>query len=357
MRVLFLSDTHLGFDEPSRPRVVRRRRGEDFFAGYLRALAPALAGEVDVVLAGGDLLYRSRVPVGLVERALEPLRRAADRGVSVLIVPGNHERSRIPYPLLTRHPRLHVFDRPRTFTIERRGLTVAFSGFPYARQVRARFVELLAAAEADGAPSRADHAVLCLHHAVEGSTCGPGDFTFTTGDDVIRRDELPPRFAAVLSGHIHRHQILRRPEGPPVVYAGSTERTSFAEAPETKGAVHLELDARGVARLDFVPLPTRPMITCALALAGLSADDARRRVTSALHATPSDAIVQLRVTGGPGPATDWLTADRLRDLAGDRNVELVASWQPRGAPRPQRPPAPRAPDPTEPEAQLPLFAD
>ena len=46
-RVLFLTDTHLGFDYPFRPRIQRRRRGLDFFANYEKALAPALDGKVD----------------------------------------------------------------------------------------------------------------------------------------------------------------------------------------------------------------------------------------------------------------------------------------------------------------------
>ena len=38
---LFVSDTHLGFDLPRRPRVERRRRGPDFFENFERALEPA----------------------------------------------------------------------------------------------------------------------------------------------------------------------------------------------------------------------------------------------------------------------------------------------------------------------------
>ena len=73
LRVLLLADTHLGFDEPRRPRVEKRRRGPDFWANYHRALAPAREGRVDLVVHGGDLLYRSKVPPGLVAAALEPL--------------------------------------------------------------------------------------------------------------------------------------------------------------------------------------------------------------------------------------------------------------------------------------------
>ena len=84
--------------------------------------------------------------------------------------------------------------------------------------------------------------VLCVHQCIEGAVCGPPPgFTFCEGEDVVRTDELPDDVALVLSGHIHRHQVLRsdlrgRPLAAPVVYAGSVERTftvraAMAEAP------------------------------------------------------------------------------------------------------------------------------
>ncbi|MFO0583717.1 MAG: metallophosphoesterase [Anaeromyxobacter sp.] len=253
MRLLFLSDTHAGLDLSPRPRG-RRPAGVDGHLERLRAgLAPARAGAVDAVLHGGDLLYRSKVPAWLAEAALAPLREVADLGVPVLLVPGNHERGRVPYPLLARHERLLVFDRPRSFTIEAGGLRVAFGGFPYAAAVRARFPALVE--ETGLARAEADVRLVCLHHCVEGATCGPGDFTFTTGDDVVRRRDLPAWAAAVLSGHIHRCQVL--PGEPPVVYAGSTERTSRAEADEPKGVLTLEVGRRGVDAIAFSPLGER----------------------------------------------------------------------------------------------------
>ena len=41
IRILFLADTHLGFDLAFRPRIERRRRGPEFFANFERALQPA----------------------------------------------------------------------------------------------------------------------------------------------------------------------------------------------------------------------------------------------------------------------------------------------------------------------------
>lgn len=323
MRILFVSDTHLGLDLPSRPRVHRRRRGDDFFRNFELALAPALAGEVDAVLHGGDLHYRSRVPAWLAEAAIAPLRAVAARGIPVLLVPGNHERSRLPFPLLAAHENIHVFHEPRTVHLEARGLQVAFAGFPYAHDVRARFPSLLAAARRG--ERGADATVLCLHQCVEGTTCGPGDFTFRGGDDVIRRADLPSDVAVVLCGHIHRHQVLRTPGRPNVVYAGSVERTSFAEIGEPKGAVLLELRAGGVAALEFRPLPARPMLIRRLSLEGLGMAAARAEIESAVRGTPWDAVVQLRVDGAvPAELGPLLSAAWLRSLGGERNVSVRA---------------------------------
>jgi exonuclease SbcD len=318
VRVLFVSDTHLGIDMPSRPRVTRPRRGEDFFRNFERALAVARSENVDVVLHGGDLLFRSRVPAWLAEAALSPLRRLAQSGVPVLLVPGNHERGRMPYPLLALDDGLHLFDRPRTIVLEARGVRVAFVGFPFAWDVRRRFRDLLAAAARDRAP--ADVRVLCVHQCIEGATCGPGHFTFRTGADVIRAVDLPRDVAVTLSGHIHRHQVLRPPERPAVIYAGSVERTSFAEAGEPKGFVVLELTRTGLGAFEFRPLPARPMVTRNVACGPSSATEAHARVAAAVASTPADAVVRVRITGAIPPT---LTAAALRSLGGSRHVTLA----------------------------------
>lgn len=315
MRVLFLSDTHLGIDMPARPRVVRPRRGDDFFRNFERALQPARTGAVDVVVHGGDLLYRSRVPGWLTEAALAPLRAVAASGVPVLLVPGNHERARIPHPLLAIHDGLHVFDRPRSVVVEAQGVRVAFAGFPYTWDVRRRFREVLAAATRD--VPRADIRVLCLHQCIECATCGPGNFTFRHGPDVIPAADLPRDVAAILSGHIHRHQVLRLPGCAPVIYSGSIERTSFAEASESKGFVLLTLTPSGLGGFEFQPLPARPMVTRSLTFDGPGPAEAHTRLAEAIRSTPETAIVRLRISG---PIPSLLTAATIRSLAGSRHV-------------------------------------
>ena len=96
IQILFLSDTHLGFDLPFKPRVKRIRRGPDFFNNMEIALNFAVEHKVDCIVHGGDLFYRSKVPQQLVDMAFEPLIRTAESGIPIYLVPGNHERSNIP---------------------------------------------------------------------------------------------------------------------------------------------------------------------------------------------------------------------------------------------------------------------
>ena len=331
IRILFLADTHLGFDLPVRPRIKRRRRGDDFLANYATALRPALAGEVDLVVHGGDVFNRSRPVPSLAYQAFEPLSRVADRGVPVFIVPGNHERGRLPHIRFAKHPGIHVFDEPRTFVAEVRGAKVALAGFPSERDaVRARFNQLLDATR--WRDTAADVRLLCLHQCIEGSTVGPGNYTFTTAADVIRCADIPSDFEAVLSGHIHRHQVLTRDLrgralGAPVLYPGSIERTSIAEADEDKGFLLVEIalgnDEPRVS-WQFHSLPARPLVRCALDLDACDDAELEARLRALLTDAPSDAVVTIRVDGTMTPhAGRLLSAENLRSLAPPTmNVEL-----------------------------------
>jgi exonuclease SbcD len=268
LRLLFFADTHLGFDYPLRPRLEQRRRGPDFFANFTRVLDHARRTRPDLLIHGGDLFFRARIPQPIVDRVYTELLDFASTGIPLYIVPGNHERSLLPVSLFLNHPAIHIFDRPRTFQLSTNGTTLALAGFPCQRKdVRTEFSSLLSAAGWHS--TSAGLKLLCLHQAIEGAQVGPADFTFRNGHDVIRRSDLPTDALAVLSGHIHRRQILgdlNSPAGttPPVIYPGSIERTSFAEKDEPKGFYELQLAPNPggkwrIASLEFIALPARPM--------------------------------------------------------------------------------------------------
>lgn len=339
IRLLLLADTHLGFDLPFKPRIERRRRGHDFFANFERALEPAMQGDVDLVVHGGDLLFRSRVPAALVDQAITPLVRVADLGVPVFLVPGNHERSRIPIGLWGYHPNLHIFNIPRTFSMEIGGARLSLGGFPFARRIRDEFRDLVSATGLDQVEG--DLKLLCIHQAVEGAQVGPSNYTFRSGPDVIRGGDIPGYLAAVLSGHIHRAQVLTQDlRGwklpAPVYYPGSIERTSSAERGESKGYLLMEFQPPGPGKPPpphhrFIPLPARPMIDLHLNPERIDRVYILNLVQAELRKVPPDSIVRIFFDNLPDPwiATGITSAD-LRNIAPElMNISLAASFRSR----------------------------
>jgi len=335
LRVLLVADTHLGFDLPFHPRLEKRRRGPDFFANFERALQPALDGKVHMVIHGGDLFFRSKVPEALIPMALEPLLRVAQTGVPVLVVPGNHERGYIPLHLWTAHPNLYIFDRPKTLHFDIAGARVSAASFPYTRQIGTNFSTTLA--QTAYQQVRSDIRLLCMHQIVEGARVGPSDYTFRSNPDVLRAADIPPDFCALLSGHIHRSQMLTHaldghPLAAPVIYPGSVERTSFAERDEKKHYVILEAapgatPAGRLVNVKFVPLPTRPMLQIDLPVNGLDAAQLEQAIRKRLASLDPDAIVRIRPQGSLNPAAQKvLQAASLRKLA-PAGMDVSIPWK------------------------------
>ena len=333
--VLFLADTHLGFDCPARPRVDRRRRCEEFFGNFDRALDYAISSSVDLVVHGGDLFFRSKVRSEIVERVINSLRRLNEANIPVYIVPGNHERSALPCPVLWNSEHFNVFAEARSFTLTKEGQTLLLAGFPYSRKnMSENFTKLL---QQSGYQSKAAHArLLCLHHIVESSIVGPHNYCFKKGEDVIPLQLLPQDFAAILSGHIHTFQVLRKERNGqklpcPVFYPGSTCRTSFAERIETKGFLTLEIEgthcSRGkVISWKFHSLPSRSMEELVLHVADKGKEELEQELLLLLANIEDDAILRLKILGEPQiEAKEWFTNSTLRDLA-PKTMNIELNW-------------------------------
>jgi len=193
-----------------------------------------------------------------------------------------------------------------------------------------RFRELLSSTGWDEGRERLR--LLCMHQTVEGARVGPVGYTFRPGADVVAGREIPEGLTAVLTGHIHRQQVLTRdlagkPLQAPVLYPGSVERTSRAERDERKGYLILEVEGGVSCGWRFVELPARPMID--LELASLGGARLRERIAAALSRVAPDAVVRLKIEGlsrlGISEAT-------VRSRApSTMNVELVG-WDERQRP-------------------------
>ena len=406
-RVVFASDLHLG-SNPTLDDFTRDVEFESFLD--LPEFKPSADDRVELVLLGDsfdlwqavseeechqekskriDLAYVAASEAVRLDgvrgkhlRWFEALGRFAERpGCRLVVVPGNHERSLLPHTRFAAHPRVHVFDRPRTFRIDVRGTPLALAGFPYERAgVRQLFPSLLE--QTGWRPEPGVAALLCMHQCVEGATVGPADFMFRYAADVVRGRDIPAGFAAVLSGHIHRHQVLKsdlshRPLAAPVLYPGSIERTALAEKGETKGYMILRLAAArsggtgamtmlhpdsepgqpptpGDLTWEFRPLPARPMIVRQVQADGRDPLALEAVVREIVAAVPEDAVLTIRVDG-------VLTAGHLRVLSAahlrtfvpaSMNVDIRSEWSARAFSGPR--PAPKR-DPRSAPSNGPLF--
>lgn len=326
LKIVFFADTHLGVDYPINPKIERRRRGEDFFVNYQKVLEFAIEQKADLVLHGGDLFFRSKVPAPIVDRAYDILYDFAENEIPFIIVPGNHERSELPTSILMNHRNIHIFGEPKTMFFEKQNAVIGITGFPNIRNgIKLQYPHIFTKAT-EGNPE-ADIKLMLMHQAIQESQIE--GYTFRYGIDVLPLEFLPNDYQAILSGHIHRAQIFHYYQNGkhiPVIYPGSTERTSIVEMAEEKGFYELifeEIDDKWkLTETNFHILPTRPMVR--IDITKLTEDESvlRNLLEAELGKIDQNSVVRLRCEI---PQTrKLLTAKLLRELTPDTMTLTLA---------------------------------
>lgn len=245
MRVLYLTDTHLGIAATYRGAPEGWSRAQDHQRAFDTALDAVWQGPpVAAVVHSGDLFDRSHPPADAVEHAVEAFRRVA-RAVPVYIIPGNHDRHG-----LARHfaSVTGVTVGDAAFTARVGDARIGFVPWHRDPDAWAGSARRLAATEG--------YDVLVAHQAFDGAQVPGYRFTARPGDETVGPRHIPSGVHTILCGHIHPRQS--HAVGPATVhYPGSTERTAFSEREETKGYAELTFGRRIDVR--FVDLPTRAM--------------------------------------------------------------------------------------------------
>jgi len=284
-----------------RPKINRRRRGFDFFYNFAKILKYATQSKPDLIIHGGDYFFRSKVPTKIIDLAYEPLFNFVESTqIPIYIVPGNHERSVLPSSIYLQHPQINIFDKPRTFYATLNTIKIQLSGFPFIRKVGESFNTVLE--QCGWNDFEPNIKLLCMHQAIEGAQVGPSNYTFRNGKDVINKKELPKDATAILSGHIHRRQLLYKNEIP-VLYPGSIERTSFAEKEETKGFYELhfsrnENQSWTIKTYRFLRLSSRPMTDIFIANS-INPAKIENEINAQINNLPANSIIRFRCNDAP----------------------------------------------------------
>jgi DNA repair exonuclease SbcCD nuclease subunit len=287
-RLVAFGDAHLGRTHLAHLRddEGRNLREEDFLRSFDWAVRQTIELEPDGFLWLGDVFDHARPTYRTFARVLAGLQRLADAGLRGVAISGNHDTPRVrgtgsPYDALERvFPNVTLAWRMEAVGTELAGVLV--HAVPQTLTVDALKAQLDAAATAV-APDRTN--LLLAHVAL---TSLPSRAWRDINELEVEEGAFDRRFDVVLLGHYHAYQKVSKRTW----YAGSTDTFSFADSPEAeKGVVVLDTDT---GKVEHVPNPgTRPLVTCAVRGAGLSAGELVDAVEQAARGTPEKAIVRV----------------------------------------------------------------
>lgn len=317
MRILHMSDTHVGFSAYHRVTTDGlNQREQDFFDGFRRAIDLAIEERVEVVLHSGDLFDSVRPSNRALSFVMSELQKLAVAKIPFVVISGNHEAPRLRETgavlrLLEFIPGVRAVYKGQTEVVRIKDL--AIHATPHAASNDALIEQLRAVKPAEGAR----YNVSAFHAGV----MGVGDFrTGEFNEQTVPQNEIPAGMDYVAIGHYHRATEIM----PDVWYAGSTERCSFKEAPEAKSVnlVDLEkgtVEVRALATRAMLDLPT-------LSCDGMSEEAIPGELYARLaRGSLEGAIARLKVTGLPPHVYSTLDFARVKTLtAGALHFDLQA---------------------------------
>ena len=288
MLLLHTSDWHLG-------RSLHRCDLSSAQAAHLDHLVDVVRQEaVDAVLVAGDVFDRAVPSVDAVALYDDALFRLRDAGARVVVTSGNHDSaSRLGVGArLVDAAGVHVRTRPQdcgapVLLGDEHG-DVAVYGLPYLEPEAVRGLlppdpggsaevprghagvlgRAMACVQHDLSRRRARSVVLA-HAWVTGGQLAESERDIRVGGVGDVAASLFDGIDYTALGHLHGAQVLR----PGLRYSGSPLAFSFSEAGHAKGSWLVELDARGLSRVEQVPAPVpRRLSTLTGALADLLVD-------------------------------------------------------------------------------------
>jgi exonuclease SbcD len=309
MRLLHTSDWHLG-------RTLHRTDLHEAQAAFLDHLVGVVRAErVDVVLVAGDVYDRAVPSVSAVQLYDAAVTRLSETA-QVVVIPGNHDsavRLGVGGPVWARggvHLRTSLADLATPVVLSDDHGDVSVFGLPYLEPEAVR-TTLPGSPDADvrGHAGVLGHAMTCVrtatttprsvvlaHAWVRGGQESESERDITVGGTSRVPTTLFDGVTYTALGHLHGAQAL----GDGLRYSGSPLAYSFSEAGHTKGSWLVDLDATGLAAVDFVAAPVpRPLSTLRGPLADLltsptAVQEHWLRVVLTDPVRPEDAMVRLQ---------------------------------------------------------------
>ena len=255
------ADLHQGFDFSERKwKLGIKQRSDDFLNSFNIIMDHALEDTIDFVVLAGDIFNRSHPPPIIRRIVLEKLCKVSLKK-PVLIIPGNHDKSRINKGLLFLYPNLHIFNSSTTHEISIKDILISITAIPFIKDNTIETVQKIIAFNR----KETNFNLLILHELIESSLVGFMNFEFKKHmKGVIPIEVIDKKFDYIAVGHVHKYQKIKNAQTP-IYYSGSVERTSVVERDEEKGYIVINVEISNdytnkTITQHFIPLPARPII-------------------------------------------------------------------------------------------------
>lgn len=264
MRILHTADWHLGRVFHRTSLLEEQRFALEQIVGLADAVRP------DVVLVAGDVYDRAVPPagaMGLLDDVFVKL--VVERKIPTIVIAGNHDSGdRLVFGarLLAEralHLRGPVLEDHAPIVLRDEHGPVAFYALPYPEPARLRGrLELSATDHRTAMRALVERmlqdrppgvrSILVSHALVEGGRASESERPLCLGPESMVPTSCFESFDYVALGHLHKAQALGRGR---IHYAGSIYPYAFSEGEDAKSVTLVELDARGLARTERLPLP------------------------------------------------------------------------------------------------------
>lgn len=311
VRIVLTSDNHLNaYYAKMGPAVLAERR-KRIRERWRDTVNYALNHDCHLFLQAGDLFDMPDPRTTELVAVAQDFRRLHEAGIQVFCIGGTHDVHRMSttgvLALRIYHEvgHAHVFtsaENPAPVVTEIEGVRIAIGGLSVSHTFGRGDDPLKDVVyEAD-----ADFKILLMHYGVEG-TIHP-DAT----EPILSKDSLSKVGVNLVGvGHVHDNQVMRLP-GTTVIVPGSTERHTFGEKTVHPGFYYLEVDRKGIQKVEHVDIVPQQMKEEVVKTTELADDDPTEGLKSRIRAVSHPDQLLKVVLAGPmsGEAFHKL---RLRD--------------------------------------------
>lgn len=261
MKILTFADFHLGVQtygktDPTtnlNTRVLKALESLDEMIDY------AIKKKIKVVVFAGDAYKNSSVLPNIQAEFNKRMRRLVDHGIQLLLLDGNHDVDKME----TKKSPLNVYDDLKVpsviqtrfhkeveITIDNETIKFVFLPTYHTEQ---ELREIVDNTVYDGKPI-----VYIFHGTIRGANLN--DWNIAEKETYVEPDIFDkPGVAAVIMGHLHKHQTLYNQ--PLIYYCGSLQRVDFSEEKQPKGFVVLNVKEDSTVTYEFIEVESQKFFT------------------------------------------------------------------------------------------------